>query len=239
MPEHLNEFGQPIGEPMPGWTPRPLPPGGRLSGRYCRLEALDPARHAQDVFAALCSAQDDRDWTYMAVGPFPSAAEFEAWVREAASGTDPRHYAVIDRRSGRAVGTLSLMRQDPANGVIEVGNVMFSPLLKRTTVATEAQFLLMAHAFDDLGYRRYEWKCDSRNAPSRRAAERLGFGYEGTFRQAVVYKGRSRDTAWFSIISSEWPALRQAFDSWLEPANFDDAGRQRRSLADVRAGIAA
>ncbi|WP_327111347.1 GNAT family N-acetyltransferase [Streptomyces sp. NBC_01341] len=239
MPEHMNEFGQPIGEPMPGWAPRPLTPGGTLAGRYCRLEALDPARHAQEVFAALRSARDDRDWTYMAVGPFPSEVEFDAWIREAASRTDPRHYAVVDQRSGRAVGTLSLMRQDPANGVIEVGNVMFSPLLKRTTLATEAQVLLMAHAFDDLGYRRYEWKCDSRNAPSRRAAERLGFGYEGTFRQAVVYKGRSRDTAWFSIINGEWPTLRHAFDSWLDPANFDDDGRQRRSLADIRARIAA
>ncbi|MFE7753343.1 GNAT family N-acetyltransferase [Streptomyces sp. NPDC057428] len=239
MPEHANEFGQPIGEPVPGWTARPLPHGRTLAGRYCRLEALDPARHAQEVFAALRSARDDRDWTYMAVGPFSSAAEFEVWIREAASGTDPQHYAVIDHRSGRAVGTLSLMRQDPANGVIEVGNVMFSPLLKRTTVATEAQLLLMTHVFDDLGYRRYEWKCDSRNAPSRRAAERLGFGYEGTFRQAVVYKGRSRDTAWYSIINSEWPTLRQSFASWLEPANFDNDGRQRRSLAEIRADIRA
>ncbi|MFI8006914.1 GNAT family N-acetyltransferase [Streptomyces sp. NPDC086010] len=239
MPEHTNEFGQPIGEPMPGWGPRPLPSGATLTGRYCRLEALDPARHTRDLFAALSSARDDRDWTYMSVGPFASEVDFGAWTREAASSTDPRHYAVVDQRSGHAVGTLSLMRQDPANGVIEVGSVMFSPLLKRTTVATEAQFLLMAHAFDDLGYRRYEWKCDSRNAPSRRAAERLGFGYEGTFRQAVVYKGRSRDTAWFSIIGSEWPVLRQAFDVWLDPVNFDDDGLQRRSLTDIRTRIAA
>ncbi|WP_406387474.1 GNAT family N-acetyltransferase [Streptomyces sp. NBC_00887] len=239
MPARTNEWGQSIGDPVPEWSPRPLPVRRTLSGRHCRLEALDPERHAKDVFSALRSAPDDRDWTYMAVGPFSDAEEYRLWAADAAAGTDPLHYAVVDNRSERAVGTLSLMRQDPAGGVIEVGNVMFSPLLKRTVISTEAQFLLMTYVFDDLGYRRYEWKCDSLNAPSRRAAERLGFSYEGTFRQAVVYKGRNRDTAWFSIVSSEWPALRDAFGAWLAPANFDTDGIQRRTLAQTRACTAA
>lgn len=141
---------------------------------------------------------------------------------------------MIDRASGHAVGTLALMRQDPAHGVIEVGHVTFSPKLKQTPLSTEAQYLLMAHVFEQLGYRRYEWKCDSLNAPSRRAAERLGFRFEGIFRQAIVYKERSRDTAWFSIIDSEWPKLREAFEAWLAPENFDAEGRQRRSLVELR-----
>ncbi|MEU3795603.1 GNAT family protein [Streptomyces fructofermentans] len=238
MPARTNEWGQPVGEPVPQWRPSPPPSGRTLNGRHCRLEALDPGRHAEDLYSALRSAPDDRDWTYMGDGPFSDAGEYRLWADKAAARTDLLFYAVVDNRSDRAVGTVSLMRQDPANGVIEVGNVMFSPLLKRTAISTEAQFLLMAHVFDDLGHRRYEWKCDSLNAPSRRAAERLGFRYEGTFRQAVVYKGRSRDTAWFSIVDSEWPTLRDAFRTWLAPANFDTGGVQRRTLAQTRAGLA-
>lgn len=234
MSPRLNDYAQPIGEPVPGWTARPAPAGVTLEGTYCRLEPLDPRRHADELYAAYRVAPDHRDWTYMVAGPFESAEDYRRWAEAAALSTDPRHYAVIDRATGTAVGTLSLMRQNPAHGVVEVGNVTFSPLLKRTPISTEAQFLLMAYAFDDLGYRRYEWKCDHLNAASRKAAGRLGFGFEGIFRQALVYKGRNRDAAWFSVIDAEWPSLRKAFVAWLSVENFDEDGRQRRSLSAVR-----
>ena len=156
---------------------------------------------------------------------------YRDWATAAAQSTDPRHYAVIDHATGLALGTLSLMRHDPAHGVIEVGNVVFSRALQRTPISTEAQYLAMRYVFDDLGYRRYEWKCDSLNAPSQRAAARLGFSYEGIFRQAVVYKGRNRDTAWFGLVDRDWPGVRDAFERWLDPANFDAEGNQRQALA--------
>ncbi|HET9872699.1 MAG TPA: GNAT family protein [Propionibacteriaceae bacterium] len=231
-----NEFGQPIGPRLPGWQPVPRPDATTLHGRYCTLELLDVDRHADQLHAAYASAPDKRDWTYLPPpGPFPSADAYRHWARGAASSTDPRHYAVIENASGRAVGTLALMRHDPANGVIEVGWVQYSPLLQRTPAATEAHFLLMRYVFDDLGYRRYEWKCDSLNDRSRRAAARLGFVYEGTFRHAVVYKGRSRDTAWFSITDTDWPQVKQALQVWLEPTNFDDELRRRRHAASPAA----
>lgn len=235
MTQRLNEYGQPIGEPVAGWTPRAKPEAVTLTGTRCRLEPLDAARHADDLYAAWGSAPDARDWTYLGVGPFEHAEDFRRYVEAAAQSADPRHYAVIDLKTGRAVGSLSLMRQDPANGVIEVGHVTFSPLLKRTPVSTEAQFLLMAYVFDMLGYRRYEWKCDSCNVPSRTTAARLGFTFEGIFRQAIVYKGRNRDTAWHSILDAEWPQLKRAFAAWLDTGNFDEQGQQRVSLAELRA----
>jgi len=170
----------------------------------------------------------------MPVGPFDNAEDYRRYAEEAARSADPRHFAIIDRKTGKPVGTLALMRIDPKQGVIEVGHVMFSPLLQQTPMSTEAQFLLMAYVFDGLGYRRYEWKCDSLNAPSRRTAERLGFKFEGIFRQAIVYKGRNRDTAWYSIIDREWPQLKWAFQTWLSAQNFDEQGEQRKSLTDVR-----
>ncbi|PUA17677.1 GNAT family N-acetyltransferase [Glaciimonas sp. PCH181] len=234
MPNVLNQYQQPIGAPLPNWTARPQPSWSLIEGQYCYLEPLDPERHASDLYAAYSQAPDGRDWTYMSGGPFSDAASYREYAERAAASTDPRHYAVIEGKTGRAVGTLSLMRIDPANGVIEVGHVAFSPLLKRTPVSTEAQYLLMKYAFEKLGYRRYEWKCDSLNAPSRAAAARLGFHFEGIFRQAIVYKGRTRDTAWFSIIDGEWPALRAAFERWLAADNFDAEGKQRVSLTQMR-----
>ncbi|WP_299571125.1 GNAT family protein [uncultured Williamsia sp.] len=224
-----NEFGQPVGEDVVDWQPPPRPSNAVLRGTHCTLEPLDADRHADDLFAAYAAAPDGRDWTYLPLGPFATIEEFRAWAEPAAAGQDPFLFAVVDTGTGRAVGTLALMRQDPANGVVEVGYVMFSRALQGTRASTEAQYLLMRHAFE-LGYRRYEWKCDSFNDPSRRAAARLGFTYEGTFRQAVVYKGRTRDTAWFSILDSEWPDIRTAFETWLDPANFDADGRQRAPL---------
>lgn len=221
--------GQPIGEALPTWTTRPLPEVERLDGRWCSLERLDAERHARDLYAAY-AASPDSDWTYLPVGPFETFDSYAAFVRSQAQATDPRHYAVIDAATGRAVVTLALMRHDPANGAIEVGWVVFSRAMQRTPISTEAHFLLMWYVFEQLEYRRYEWKCDSLNAPSRTAAERLGFIFEGTFRQASVYKGRTRDTSWFSIIDGEWPSNRAAFEAWLAPENFDADGMQRSAL---------
>lgn len=229
----LNEYQQPVGEPLPEWTPRAEPERVTLSGRFCQLEPLNCARHYEDLLAAWGSAADDRYWTYLFSGPFTDD-EFYDYLTQAEASRDPLHFAVIDRQSGRAVGTLALMRVQAGHGVIEVGHVTFSPALQRTPLSTESHFLLMRYVFEKLGYRRYEWKCDSLNEPSRKAAQRLGFRYEGLFRQAIVYRGRSRDTAWFSIIDSEWPALRQAFTNWLDADNFDEAGVQRYSLTALR-----
>lgn len=232
MSARTNEFDQPIGHAMPDWKPRPQPSGVTLTGRFCRLEPIDPARHSADLFVAYSSAP--RGWTYMVAGPFEREEDYRAYAETIAKSTDPRHYAVIDLKTGKAVGTLSLMRIDANNGVIEVGNVMFSPLLQQTPISSEAQYLLMAYAFDELGYRRYEWKCDSLNAPSRTTADRLGFTFEGIFRQVVIYKGRSRDTAWFSIIDSEWPKVKAGFQAWLSADNFSADGKQKQSLKTLR-----
>ena len=201
------------------------------------MEPLNAARHAADLFAAYQTAPDGRNWTYLFSGPFANEDDYRRHAEAAAQSTDPRHFAVIDSATGKPVGTLSLMRIDPTHGCIEVGNVTFSPLLQQTHASTEAHFMHMAYAFDTLGYRRYEWKCDSLNEPSRRAALRLGFQFEGIFRQALVYKGRSRDTAWYSITDTEWPAVRAALQTWLSEGNLDAQGQQRQSLAAIRAAL--
>jgi RimJ/RimL family protein N-acetyltransferase len=234
MVERHNSFGQPIGDPMPDWSRRAHPPETLMTGRYCRIERLDAERHGAELFTAFAAAPDARDWTYLSVGPFADAGHYADYLRGEAAKTDPLHHAIIDAATGKAVGTAALMRIDPAHGVIEIGSIAYSSLLKRSRAGTEAMFLFMRRVFDELGYRRYEWKCDSLNGPSRRAAERYGFQYEGTFRQAIVYKGRSRDTAWFSIIDRDWPAIRTAFERWLAPENFDAVGIQRQSLASLR-----
>lgn len=234
MTERRNDLGQPIGAALPGWTARALPSGVAMEGRWCRIEKLDAARHAQALYAAYAQAPDGRDWTYMFSGPFADEGQYIEHARAAAASRDPLHYAILDG-SGTACGTAALMRIDPANGTIEVGHIAYAPRLKQSHAGTEAMFLLMRRVFDELGYRRYEWKCDSLNAPSRRAAERYGFRFEGIFRQAVVYKGRNRDTAWYAITDADWPALRSAFEAWLAPENFDANGKQRRSLEACRA----
>jgi len=217
----------PTGEPMPDWQPRPRPSRVTLAGRYCRLEPLDAVRHTDALRAAYAQAPDTtRDWTYLSVGPFADAASFRAYIERISAQGDPLHFAVVDRASGQALGTLALMNQRPEHGVVEVGFVVLSPALQRSRLATEAQALLMRYVFDELGYRRYEWKCDSLHARSRAAAQRLGFHYEGLFRQAIVYKQRSRDTAWFSIIDKDWPHVKAALSEWLRPENFDTNGEQ-------------
>ena len=220
---------QPLGRPLPEWTPRPLPPVAPIDGRWCRLEPLG-LEHAAELFAANSRDTEGRMWTYLPVGPFADLTEFRGWVESAAVSRDPQFFAIVDREDGRPKGVASLLRIDPPNGVIEVGHIAYSPLLQRTRAATDAMYVLMRLVFEHLGYRRYEWKCNDLNAPSRAAAERLGFRYEGTFRQARVDRGRNRDTAWFSILDSEWPARREAFERWLDPANFDSRGRQLAPL---------
>lgn len=238
-------MGQPIGRIVRGWTDPPLPSAPVLTGRYCRLERLDPVRHAEQLFTADALDVDGGSWTYLPYGPFADRAAYLSWLAPAGASDDPLFYTVVstdaaaDAGVNTAVGLLSFLRITPAAGSIEVGHVHFSPLLQRQRAATEAQFLLMRYAFDDLGYRRYEWKCDSLNAPSRSAAARLGFRFEGTFRQAVIVKGRNRDTAWYSITDSEWPRVQRAFKAWLDPGNFSEDAGQRMPLharADAPAG---
>ena len=217
------------GVDLANWAPPPLPPRVAIEGRYARLEPLERAH-----VAGLCEAHsEDAEgamWRYLPVGPF-DAAGYTAWVDAARAAGDPLHFAVR-MEDGRLGGTLSLMRITPGAGTVETGWLTFAPRLQRTREATEAVYLLMKWSFE-AGYRRFEWKCDAANRASRRAAERFGFSFEGIFRQAGVVKGRNRDTAWFACIDSEWPALREAFETWLDPGNFDAEGRQRRRLGDL------
>jgi RimJ/RimL family protein N-acetyltransferase len=231
VPDLVNALGQPIGAPVPDWTPRPRPPRTPVTGRFCRIEMLDPAKHATDLFDGKQLDRAGYNWTYLPYGPFETLADYRTWLETIAKVDDPLFHTIIDLATNKAVGIASLMRIDPANGVIEVGHIHYSPLLQRKPHATEAMYLLMARVFDELGYRRYEWKCNSLNQPSVDAAKRYGFTYEGLFRQAAVVKGANRDTAWFSIIDSEWPAIKRAYQRWLAPDNFDAHGIQRVSLA--------
>jgi len=234
----VDQDDQPIGPAVPGWTTRARPPRTIMTGRYCDVAPLDVDRHAADLFAANALDVSGRNWTYLPADPPRFLEDYRSWLERTATGDDPFFHAIVDRESGLAVGVASYLRIDPAHGVIEVGHINFSPRLQRTRAATEAMFLMMRRVFGELGYRRYEWKCDSLNAPSRAAALRLGFRFEGIFRQALVYKGRNRDTAWFSIIDSEWPPLEAAFIRWLDASNFDQEGRQRERLSSLVAGRA-
>jgi RimJ/RimL family protein N-acetyltransferase len=228
--EFLNAIGQPVGFPVSGWQGAWLPPKTPMDGRICRMEPLDPARHSAALFDALSEDAEGRLWTYLSAGPFRTPEDYRAWLEAHAMGDDPLCYAIVDKRTGRALGTASYLRIDPRAGSIEVGSITYSPRLQRTAAATEAMYLMMRRVFAELGYRRYEWKCNALNAASRRAAERLGFTYEGLFRQATVVKGRNRDTMWLSVLDREWPSLSRAYERWLDPANFDGAGRQRQPL---------
>ncbi|RLV51104.1 N-acetyltransferase [Nocardioides mangrovicus] len=224
----INDHGQPVGEPVPDWSPRPVVAPVRLVGRTVRVEPL-AEEHVADLWQALCVESPPSTWTYLPWGPYSDAAGVRGYV--ATLLDDPGwvpHVLVVE---GRAQGVACYLRNDAPNGVVEVGGIGYGAALQRTVAATEAMYLMARHVFDELGYRRYEWKCDSLNEPSRRAATRLGFGYEGRFRQALVYKGRNRDTDWFAMTDGDWPALRAAYESWLDPGNFDDGGRQRAPLA--------
>ena len=234
MPATTNHLGQPIGFSVPDWVPAERPPRTIMEGRWCRVEPLDVARHADDLFAAYAEDLEGRIWTYMGYGPFETRDAFEAWMAASCLGEDPLFHAVVEGASGRALGMASYLRIEPTAGVIEVGHINYAPALQRTAAATEAMYLMMARVFEELRYRRYEWKCDALNEGSRRAAERLGFVFEGVFRQATLYKGRNRDTAWYAITDGDWPALKAAYEAWLDPANFDAEGSQKARLADFR-----
>jgi RimJ/RimL family protein N-acetyltransferase len=221
---------RPLG-PKVDWSGAPAPEREALRGRKVELLPLDPARDAASMFAVSHRpAGDPAVWTYLFEGPFGSAAEYRKFLERLTVWEENLLYAVVPAASGRAEGQTSYLRIDPPNGSIEIGNIWFGPAVQRTAAATEAIYLLARHAFETLGYRRLEWKCNALNAPSRRAAARFGFSFEGIFRQHVVVKGRNRDTAWFSIIDSEWPAIGAAFEGWLAPENFDAEGRQRGPL---------
>jgi RimJ/RimL family protein N-acetyltransferase len=225
----LNYDGQPVGDDLGDWKPPPFPAASTLAGAHVTLEPLQ-AGHAASLFPTLTTAPDSL-WTYMAFGPFQTEAEMRSTFEYLIEQPDWLPYAILV--DGKPVGFLSYLRIDPRGGVIEIGSIVFAPEIQRTAAATESIFLLLKNAFD-LGYRRCEWKCDDLNEPSRRAAERFGFTYEGTFKKATHYKGRNRDTSWYAITDDEWPQVERAFTLWLAPENFDTGGRQLRSLSDLR-----
>jgi RimJ/RimL family protein N-acetyltransferase len=225
-----------LGEPVPDWHGALRPPREPMIGRGCRVEPLDARVHGRQLHAANMLDPTHRNWTYLPYGPFLTLDDYLVWLNGVAAADDPMFHAIVDLTSGEAVGVASYLRIDPDAGSIEVGHINFSPRLQRTFSATEAMYLMMQRAFA-LGYRRYEWKCNALNRASRAAAQRLGFSYEGIFRQARVDKGRNRDTAWYAMVDKEWPALDTAFRRWLDPANFDAGGRQLTSLSALTAPI--
>ena len=221
-------------EDLKNWTPRPLPQRAPLEGRYVRLEPLSAAAHGPDLFEASSVPDAQARFRWLSDDPPQSLAAFQPWLEKSEASADPLFFAVIDKASGKVAGRQAFVRMDGVMGVIEIGYVYWGPLISRRPAATEAQFLFAQHAFDTLGYRRYEWKCNVRNTPSQAAARRFGFTPEGIFRQHQIARGENRDTAWFSILDKEWPALRAAYQAWLDPANFDAAGQQIKRLEDFR-----
>jgi RimJ/RimL family protein N-acetyltransferase len=227
-----NHLGQPVGLDLRSFSGSVPPESEAMLGSRCRLVAVDPERHAEALHAAYAEDQDGGNWTYLPYGPFDSHEAYAKLLHYLHDNEDVLAFAIVDTALDRPLGVATYLRPDPANGAIEVGHLSFAPALQRTPISTEAMYLMMRRVFEDWGYRRYEWKCDSLNAPSVAAARRLGFRYEGTFRNHVFVKGRNRDTSWFSILDSEWPEIREALERWLDAANFDAIGVQRKRLAD-------
>ncbi|MCY3879422.1 MAG: GNAT family protein [Rhodobacteraceae bacterium] len=227
-----NELELPIGIAVEQWSECSPPPDSPIEGRYCRVEPLAVESHCSDLFQAFAEDTEDRIWAYLPYGPFTRERDLADWIDAVTAVQDPKFHAIMDKRSGCAAGVASYLNITPAAGVIEVGHINFAPALQRGRAATEAMYLMMRRAFSELGYRRYEWKCDALNSRSRGAALRLGFSFEGIFRQATIYKGRNRDTAWYSIIDTEWQERKAAFEAWLDPGNFHEDGSQRRRLTD-------
>ncbi len=227
-----NDLGQKIGADLSSWKTPNWPSASQMVGRFCRLEAINAVDHSKDLFDAFQVDEEGRDWAYMSHGPFDSLTEFQDWMKASCLGDDPLFFAVIDLATGQAVGMASYLRIAPVQGSIEVGSIHFSNLMKGKPASTEAMYLMMKRAFEQ-GYRRYEWKCNAYNEQSCRSAERLGFSYEGTFRNHMIVKGRNRDTAWFATIEGEWPSIKTAFEAWLSPENFDESGRQVQCLSDL------
>ncbi|WP_458789842.1 GNAT family N-acetyltransferase [Yoonia sp. MH D7] len=231
MSQRMNPLGQPIGDDVTFWVTCPRPPQTPLMGAYCDVVPLNAQIHGDALFAAFGADEAGAMWTYLSNGPFIDRAPFDTFLTSAQDSTDPLFYAIINKISGQAEGFASFLRITPATGVVEVGFIAMSPQLQKTRVATEAIFLMMSHVFDDLGYRRVEWKCDNLNGPSKTAARRFGFTFDGMFPQATIYKGRNRDTAWFSILDKDWEQISGGFHAWLDPANFDTSGVQKTALA--------
>lgn len=229
MAEYIQQPAGEVLDPSPAARPRPI----AMEGQYVWLEPLDPVKHGDALWEGTHGPEREELWRYLFEGPFPDRAAFNAHLERKAVPGDPLFFAILDRPSRRAVGYASYMRIERVHRCIEVGSILYTPALQRTRGATEAMYLMARHVFEDLGYRRYEWKCNALNEPSRRAALRLGFAFEGIFRQHMIVKGRNRDTAWFSMLDTEWPARKMAFERWLAPANFDGNGRQRCSLAEA------
>ncbi|NKB76429.1 MAG: GNAT family N-acetyltransferase [Gammaproteobacteria bacterium] len=233
MPQpEKNELDLLIGHKIDNWSIPDRPSRQVLTGKYCQLEPLSMEKHSESLFEANQVDADDRIWVYLPYGPFQSLEQYQEWISNNCFNGDPFFYAIVDNTSHKAIGVASYLRIDPPNGSIEVGHINYSPALQNTIAATEAMYLMMENVFH-LGYRRYEWKCNSLNEKSCRAAKRLGFSFEGVFRQASVSKGRNRDTSWFAMIDLEWPALRQAFTHWLSQKNFDENGQQQQALSKM------
>lgn len=222
---------------LKNWQPRARPSLKPLEGRYVRLELLDAARHGDDLYEIATVPDAAERFRYLREVPPGSRETFDVWLGAAQASEDPLYFAVVDKASGKAAGRQTFLRIEPAHGCMEIGHIHWGPLIARKPAATEAHYLFVRHAFDDLGYRRWEWKCDNRNEPSKRAAERFGFKPEGVFRQHMIVKGESRDTVWYAIIDSGWPALKRSYEEWLDPGNFDATGQQRRRLEDIRASL--
>lgn len=222
---------------LDNWTPREAPARQATEGHYVRLEPLDATRHGDGLYEAARTQDKEERFRWLPERPHESREAFEPWLQKAAASADPLYFTVIEKASGRIAGRQTLMRIDRDNGVIEIGNILWNAPVARRPAASEALFLFARHAFDDLGYRRFEWKCNALNAPSRQAALRFGFAFEGVFRQHMVVKGKNRDTAWYAMIDKDWPTIRRAFEEWLDPANFDSQGRQKRRLEEIRAAI--
>lgn len=233
MTIQLNEFQQPVGRDLSDWKHAKQPGKKDFVGKFCRLERLNVEKHAEELYEAYQDSPDERNWTYLPFGPFYSCDEYRNFLMDAEASNDPCHYTVIEKSTNKPVGTVALMNIDTANGVIEIGSVVYSPRMQRTPLSTEVMALLQEYIFDELGYRRLEWKCNSLNEPSRSAAERFGFSFEGIFRQLQVTKGKNRDTAWYSILDNEFNIVKHAYKKWLSSNNFDESGRQLNKLADL------
>lgn len=229
----FNKLKQAIGEPVSDWSSAQFPPHTEFEGGLCRIEPINIKKHAKDLFEAYAIDADNKMWTYMTYGPFKSVNSVVRWLEHVSQKKDPQFYALVEKTTNKALGLSSYMRIKPEHGVIEVGGISLSPQLQRTALATEAMFLMMRKAFEDFGYRRYEWKCDAHNSASCKAAERFGFRYEGTFKKHIIYKGRNRDTSWYAILDDEWPQLKKAYQQWLAAENFDTEGQQLKKLADL------
>jgi RimJ/RimL family protein N-acetyltransferase len=214
-------------------SPAKRPERTTIKGRFVTVAPVDPVGHAEALWEGIRGAKNDALWAYLFAGPFTERADFDAYLITRAASEDPLSFAILDNASNRAVGIAALMRIEPEHRVIEVGSILYTPALQRTHGATEAMYLLARHVFEELGYRRYEWKCNALNEASRRAALRLGFTFEGVFRQHMIMKGRNRDTAWFSMLDCEWPVRKAGFERWLDPSNFDANGQQKSALSVV------